>query len=330
VRLNSAVMANVRTSIFLGTVLSRLVSYLEFLSLTIHGIPFPFPTHISSPIVFFFIDLFSGAADSKIRVYDMEKQTTLIDEKSTFHTSPINALKQYSEDMLVTGDDEGTIKMWDIRQKCPVKNLMSFAEHDDFISDLWMQNDKNHVLATSGDCMLSVYDIRGKGTLEARSDDVEDELLSLAVIKNGRKVICGSQDGILNIFSYGNFGDISDRFPGHPQSIDAIVPIDDDTICTASCDGMIRLVQIQPNKLLGVIGEHGEFPIEGLRKSADNTILASLSHDHCVKLWDIRFLYEEDDDADDAKATRDSGYGSDDVADDSDELEDDEDMVCLL
>jgi hypothetical protein len=62
-----------------------------------------------------------------------------------------------------------------------------------------------------------------------QSDNQDDELLSLCLIKNSSKVLCTSQQGILSLFSYGTWGDISDRFPGHPQSVDALLKIDEET-----------------------------------------------------------------------------------------------------
>lgn len=53
-------------------------------------------------------------------------------------------------------------------------------------------------------------------------------------------MVCGGQDGVLWIFSYGRWGDISNRFPGHPKSIDTIVSYDDSRIITGSSDGILR------------------------------------------------------------------------------------------
>lgn len=39
-----------------------------------------------------------------------------------------------------------------------------------------------------------------------------------------------------------------DRIPGHPASVDALVALTDDVIATGSEDGMIRVMQILPNK----------------------------------------------------------------------------------
>ena len=44
--------------------------------------------------------------------------------------------------------------------------------------------------------------------------DADDELLSVAVVKGGKKVVVGSTSGVLNIWSWGYWNDCSDRFPG--------------------------------------------------------------------------------------------------------------------
>jgi hypothetical protein len=69
---------------------------------------------------------------------------------------------------------------------------------------------------------------------------MEDELLSALVVKNETKVVVGSQSGVLFIFNWGEWEEISDRFPGHPHSIDTMVKIDESTIITGSSDGLIR------------------------------------------------------------------------------------------
>ena len=33
---------------------------------------------------------------------------------------------------------------------------------------------------------------------------------------------------------------------------------------TGSSDGLVRVVSIQPNKVLGVLGDHDDFPVEGM------------------------------------------------------------------
>lgn len=138
--------------------------------------------------------------------------------------------------MLLTGDDDGVIKLWDLRKK---KMCFEWKENEDFISSLTIDEESNLALATGGDGYLSVIHLR-RGDLEARSDNVEDELLSLAIIKNKKKVVTGTQSGVLAIWNWGDWGDMKDRYPGHPHSIDTMVQLNENMIATGSSDGLIR------------------------------------------------------------------------------------------
>jgi len=71
------------------------------------------------------------------------------------------------------------------------------------------------------------------------------------------------------------------------------VKIDEDTVLTGSSDGIVRVIGVLPNKMLGVVGEHGDMPVERMALSLDRTSLATASHDHTIKLWDVKDLFEE-------------------------------------
>jgi len=225
---------------------------------------------------------------------------------------------------------------FDNLMKLPTGCIQHWKVNHDYITDFETNIDGTTLFASSADGTLSVFDIRyinKKGgtsrcislpdidphqpisSLEqknntsstttwekhgyVKSDNQEDELLSLVLLKNSTKLLCGSQQGILSLFSYNIWGDISDRFPGHPQSIDALLKIDEDTVLTGSSDGLVRCVQLLPNALLGVLGSHDGFPIEGLGWSCNRNMVGSISHDEYIRLWDASLLKEEDDDSDD-------------------------------
>ena len=79
----------------------------------------------------------------------------------------------------------------------------------------------------------------------------DDEFLSALSMKNGSKLLCGTQSGVLCIFGWGKWGDIETRFPGHPESVDTMLKVDESTVITGSSDGMLRVSQIQPDKVRG-------------------------------------------------------------------------------
>lgn len=120
-------------------------------------------------------------------------------------------------------------------------------------------------------------------------------LAAVAVCKHGKKVVCGSQSGVLALWSWGYWNDCSDRFPGHPESVDALVKYDEDTLITGSSDGLLRVINVLPNKLLGVVGAHeDDMPVERLAMSGDRAVLASMSHESCIKLWGLSILHDDE------------------------------------
>jgi WD40 repeat protein len=181
--------------------------------------------------------------------------------------------------------------------------MFSFSNHEDAISDLIADSGRHSLVSASCDGTLSVYDLR-KGRILSRTEQDDDELLSISSVKGGEAFVVGTQGGVLQIWDRGKMDSSSEkyegceRFTGHPESIDAILQVDDDTIITGSSDGILRLITVRPNKLVGVVGEHSDFPVERLAWSRERSLVGSISHDLAVKLWDVRWLFDEDDDDD--------------------------------
>ncbi|GKY99604.1 hypothetical protein MPSEU_000914700 [Mayamaea pseudoterrestris] len=230
--------------------------------------------------------------------------------KASYQASPLQIITEMpNPNLIVTGDEAGGVRIWDVRMCCNTSTsaksyatipgcVHSWKKHDDYVSGLECSSDGNTLLACSADCTLSVYDVRSESVLSdadrflRRSDDQEDELLSIKIMKNGRKVVCGTGEGVLCMWSYGVWGDVSDRLPGHPQSIDALLKVDESTLLTGSSDGLIRVVSIHPNKFLGVLGEC-PFPIEKLCLSACGNYVGSVTHDNVVRCYDARILRDD-------------------------------------
>eukprot|EP01134_Creolimax_fragrantissima_P000567 CFRG0567T1 len=240
------------------------------------------------------MNLFTASADKSMHLLDVVtgKSIRAIPDA---HSDAINALCMVEQNYLVSGDDSGVVKVWDLRKQGVA---LETDECEDFISDITYHSPTNTLLTTCGDGTLSVYNMK-KPAFVQRSDYMDEELLSLCVMKRGRKVVCGTQEGVLSVFSWGEWGDVSDRFPGHPLSIDTIVAVNEDVCLTGSSDGLIRAVSVQPNRLLGVVGQHPDFPVERLRVAREGNLVASCSHDKTVQFWNIADLVDEDFNASD-------------------------------
>ncbi|KAK9129171.1 hypothetical protein Sjap_009658 [Stephania japonica] len=250
------------------------------------------PVHAESCRCVRFVDdgrmLLTGSPDCSIIATDVETGAENARLENA-HEAAVNRLINLTENTIASGDDVGCIKVWDIRQRSCCN---SFEEHTDYISDMTFAADSLTLFGTSGDGTLSVCSLQ-KNKVLVQSEFSEDEPLSVVIMKNGRKVICGTQNGVLLLYSWGHFQDCSDRFTGlQSNSVDALLKLDEERVITGSENGIISLVGILPNRIIQPIAEHSEYPVERLAFSHDRKYLGSISHDKMLKIWDMDDLLE--------------------------------------
>jgi len=233
--------------------------------------------------------LYTSSKDKSIQVIDLQTGTA-VTKLEKAHEKAINCLT-ICNNYFLSGSDDGVVKMWDTRT---FSSVAEFPDFKDFISDMKCSKDEKTVLSTSGDGVLSVLNLR-KREVEHVSDQLDEELLSLVIFKNGTKVACGSGEGVLNIYNWGEWGDISDRVPMEKDSIDSICALTEDIVVTGVGNGRIKSWYLLPHKPLGVLGHHGNLGIQSLTVSHDGEIVASAAGEKTVKFWDVSELRHADD-----------------------------------
>ncbi|KAM7519941.1 hypothetical protein LguiB_018903 [Lonicera macranthoides] len=232
--------------------------------------------------------ILTGSPDCSILATDVETGSTVVRLENA-HEAAVNRLVNLTGSTIASGDDAGCIKVWDTRQRSCCN---SFDAHEEYISDITYAPDAMKLLGTSGDGTLSVCNLR-RNKVQTRSEFSEDELLSVVIMKNGRKVICSTESGALLLYSWGCFKDCSDRFVDlATNSVDALLKLDEERVITGSENGLISLVGILPNRIIQPIAEHSELPVERLGFSYDRKYLGSISHDKLLKMWDLEDLVQ--------------------------------------
>ena len=317
----------------------------------------------------------------------------LVDSWVGVHDAAPSRVLPIDEGMVVTGDDDGVVRLWDPRKGggVGVKPVRQWDHHFDWITDMVYLSDlpvpkpktpaeakkskvqlkkqrkkarqaallkqaarddtsdaegstdsdsddaahggesRSRLIVTSGDGSLSSIDLRSSGpTSFELSEDQEDELLSITSVRRSSKLVVGTQLGILSLWTPARgLLDHVDRVPGHPASVDALVTLDDETVLTGSSDGLVRVVQILPSKLLGVIASHNGLPVERMKRK--DRVLASIGHSNAVKLTDLSPLLDDNEDEDDEEggALGIVGLGASDSEDDEEDEEDEDDFAGL-
>jgi len=228
--------------------------------------------------------IISASKDKSIMLTDIqtEKLKQFYDKA---HDEPIYKLYVIDENLFSTGDETGTIKLWDRRQKEPI---FSLKEVEDYISSMLTNDAKKILLATSGDGYLTAINI-GARKLYVQSEPYDEELNCMGLYRNDSKLIVGTSKGKIYSFNWGQFGYHSDMYPGVKAPIECMIPITDRIACVSGEEGILRATHITPFKNLGVVGQH-KLGVESMDINNSGEFIASCSHNEDVFFWNIKYF----------------------------------------
>lgn len=181
-----------------------------------------------------------------------------------------------SATLALAGDENGGLHLLDTR--VAEKACAWTLDQADYISAIHPVTafGTSAILASSGDGTLCAYDMRtgphARLKLEYATDSFQDDLLSMAVLPEANCVIAGTLAGAINVYSLSlldqeNEMDESrlvERFFGHPECVNAVVGVGKDGLAlTASTDGVVRVIDVQAKKLVGVLDYAKEVEVSG-------------------------------------------------------------------
>ncbi|KAK7077269.1 WD domain repeat-containing protein 55 [Halocaridina rubra] len=229
--------------------------------------------------------LYSVSKDKSLAVVDTQN-SSLITHIKDAHEASIHSFAPIDSNICATGDDDGTVKLWDLRKK---KSIFNFKCGEQTVYGLL--GDKKYLAASLCDGSLAGFNIRAK-RLEAQSEMYNSELTSMALVRDNSRLVVGSGDGCMYIFNWGEFGFHIDRFAGHPGQINCSIPIGDRMLITGCEDGNIRAVHMYAHRYVGVVGQHKRFGVENMSVSFDADFLVSCAMDDVIRFWNINYLYD--------------------------------------
>ncbi|XP_008560229.1 WD repeat-containing protein 55 homolog isoform X1 [Microplitis demolitor] len=231
--------------------------------------------------------LYSVSKDKSIMITDFNTQK-LKGIYENAHDCPINVISLITENTFATGDDDGTIKLWDSRhsERTPI---FSVKKMNDYVSSMLTNDEKKYLVCSSGDGSILTINLPAK-KVQCQSFEYDEEFTCMGLFKNSTKILAASGTGKFYIFNWGEFGLHSDEFPNvNKKSINCMVPITDNIVITGNEDGLLRAFSVFPHARLGIAGQH-DYSVETLDISRDGSLIASSSHDNKVKFWNIKYF----------------------------------------
>ncbi|KAJ6633062.1 WD repeat-containing protein 55 like [Pseudolycoriella hygida] len=208
------------------------------------------------------------------------------------HDTAIYKMHVLCENLFATGDDDGTVKLWDLREK-EDKPIFALKEVDDYISAILTNQAKKVLLTTSGDGFLTAINI-GARKLYVQSEPYDEELTCMGLFRRESKLVVGTSKGRLYTFAWDEFGLHSNMFPGPKSPMSLMVPITERIAVVGGEEGILRAMHVVPGRNLGIVGQHS-LGVEAMDISGNGELIASSSHDNDIKFWNIKYFEDFDE-----------------------------------
>lgn len=234
--------------------------------------------------------LFSASRDRSIMISD-SRTGKLKEFYDKAHEGALYCLTIVSEHVFASGDEDGVIKLWDVRHKDPIFSLSGRVK--DYISGMVTTDSKRYLACTSGEGTVTSINLPAR-KFHVQSEVYESEYMCAGLCRDDTKLIAGTANGRLVFYNWGEFGLHSDVFPGpSKKAINCLVSISDNIVITGWEDGQIRATYLFPNKGLGIVGQH-QLSVDALDISHDGRFIASCSLDQKIHFWPISFFNDID------------------------------------
>jgi WD40 repeat protein len=203
------------------------------------------------------------------------KLFTWIDWQS--HRSRINdAAINAQEDLFVTAGDDGTVKLWRLRDGILQR---TYKAHTETVNSVVFAPDGNEILTASNDHTARLIGAKGTQVLAGHTSWVRTAEFS----PDGQQILTGSTDGSAILWQRSD-GKILQRFEGHGGAVQAVAfSANGEWVLTASTS-LARLWRISDGQMLAVFAGHQE-PIHSVRFLQGDRLVVTGASDGIVRFW---------------------------------------------
>lgn len=235
-------------------------------------------------------NLFSASTDMTIASWDLE--TGLRVRKHTGHEDVVNCidLSKRGQELLISGSDDGTIGIWDPRQKSAV----DYLDTDYPITAVALAEAGNELYSGGVDNKIQVWDAR-KMQVSYTMNGHNDIITSLEVSPDGQTLLSNSMDSTVRTWDIRPFAPM-DRsvktYDGAPSGFEknlirASWSPKGDKICAGSGDRTVVVWDTRTGKLLYKLPGHKGVVNDARFSPSEEPIIVSGSTDRNLLLGEL-------------------------------------------
>ncbi|EJD54177.1 WD40 repeat-like protein [Auricularia subglabra TFB-10046 SS5] len=222
--------------------------------------------------------------------------TSMEDNYETFpfalhgHTRLITSVAFVSCDIVVSGSEDGTLRLGSIRTGQPIGEAVS--EHTEGIRCVAVSQDGSLIASGSLDRTIRTWKVSADGITRIRlieQADCGDRVFSLAFSPDGSRIVSGSFNGHLTMWNATTGEQIWLAKQGHTNSVLSVAFSPDGTrIVSGSSDDSVRLWNARTLQPLGNPLPGQTSSVHTTAFSPDGGSLASGSYDGRIRIWDAK------------------------------------------
>ncbi|MCW8963847.1 MAG: ankyrin repeat domain-containing protein [Gammaproteobacteria bacterium] len=202
------------------------------------------------------------------------------------HQGVIQALS-LSDDgkQLLTGSDEGLVQVF----HSPSGNCQqTLSGHSAAITAVGFSVDNQYAISGARDNKIKIWDLQ-QGTCVQTLSGHKGGITCLHTLPNERLLVSGSDDKTLRIWDFPS-GQCLQVLKGHQQAVSCCQPLSDwQYLLSGGEDKTIKLWSLSTARHITDIGKMGGHVarIAALNASYDDQVIASVSKDCTIRLWDM-------------------------------------------
>lgn len=206
--------------------------------------------------------------------------------KLSEHTHPVRVLaSNKTENLLASGSDDGTIKLWTLTTQ---DLLATLDGHAKAIHALAISTDGKILASVDEDSTIKLWSLPDGGLLKTIAEQTE-AIHALAISPDNSTLASGSDDGMIKLWNLPDMLWLQD-LRGHKDAVKTLaISPDGKYLVSGAEDNTIRLWELPAGTLVKSIKPHNK-SVNALVIRPDGNFLASGSSDKTVKLWNFPSL----------------------------------------